>query len=100
MAIRVELCGRLIKAPVLRITPAGTPIVRLVVDCGATGAEFMMDIVMTGEAVREVAQRLKVGVTVEAVGSLRQVRSRAAGGLTQRQVEVLAEKISQAPEQR
>ena len=100
MAIRVELCGRLIKAPELRITPAGTPIVRLVVDCGATGAEFMMDIVMTGEAVREVAQRLKVGVTVEAVGSLRQVRSREASGLTQRQVEVLAEKISQTPEQR
>src|SRR5438309_7647994 len=98
MAIRVELCGRLIKAPEVRITPAGTPMVRLAVDCGDIGAEFMMDIVMTGDAVHEVTRRLKAGVMVQAIGSLRLVRSRAASGLAQRQVEVLAENIEPAGE--
>ena len=51
---RIELEGRLLDQPEVRITPAGTPVLRFTVECGAPGEELRLGIVMTGEsAMRE-----------------------------------------------
>ena len=47
---RIELEGRLLDQPEVRITPAGTPVLRFTVDCGAPGEELRLGIVMTGES--------------------------------------------------
>ncbi len=47
---RIELEGRLLGKPEIRVTPAGTPVLRFTVDCGAPGEELRLGIVMTGES--------------------------------------------------
>lgn len=80
--------------PALRVTPAGTAVLSLIVDCGAQVGELMMPVVMTGDSVRAIAVRLKDGVEVEVHGSLRQLPLRSRAGATTLGVEVVANHIA------
>ena len=42
---RIEIEGRLIDQPEVRLTPAGTPVLRFTVECGAQGIEFALSAV-------------------------------------------------------
>ena len=88
MANRVELCGRLANPPALRVTPAGTPVLRLVVDCGATAGELAL------------AQSLKAGAQIRACGTLRAVRGRTGAGLANVGIELVADEIEPARQTR
>lgn len=73
MANRIELTGFLIGKPEIRVTPAGTPVFRTVVDCGEDRSAVMLELVMVGDAARETSARLREGGRIYAVGSLRAV---------------------------
>ncbi len=84
--------------PSLRVTPAGTAVLSLVVDCGTNAGELMMPVVMTGESVRAIASRLKNGVEVQIRGSLRPMQSRSRTGTTSLGIEVVTNDITLADE--
>ena len=67
---RIELEGRLLDQPHVRITPAGTPVLRFTVDCGAPGEELRLVIVMTGEAALAAKRLLEPGRQVRVIGKL------------------------------
>lgn len=93
MAIRVELCGRLVKAPELRVTPAGSPLLRVAVDCGESEHELVMEVVMAGERARDLARALKGGSRIRAAGALRSLRTRGPIAATPAKLEVLADNL-------
>ena len=71
---RIELEGRLLDQPEVRITPAGTPVLRFTVECGATGEELRLGIVMTGEAATAVKPLLEPGRQVRVIGRMRALK--------------------------
>ncbi|MHB8380854.1 MAG: single-stranded DNA-binding protein [Candidatus Binataceae bacterium] len=79
MANRIELEGRVTRVPELRVTPAGTPVLNFVVECSEGAEKLSLEVVMTGNAAREVAAQLRRGVTVAVKGRLRAVAGRAIG---------------------
>jgi single-stranded DNA-binding protein len=76
---RIELSGRLCADPELRITPAGTPVLRIVVECGEKDERMELGCVMTGEQGRELARRLRRGSQVRVSGRVRPLGARASG---------------------
>jgi primosomal replication protein N len=92
VANTIELCGKLTEAPQLRTTPAGTALLRLMVECGERGNELTMSIVMAGERARTLAANLEMGQRIRAVGSLRAIGRR--GGLARDAIEVVAAEIA------
>jgi single-stranded DNA-binding protein len=88
-ANRIELSGRLAADPELRTTPAGTPILRIVVDCGEPPEHLTLGCVMVGEAGREAAERLRRGSEVRVAGRLRALSGPQGSG----RVEVIASGI-------
>jgi primosomal replication protein N len=96
VANRIELCGRLANPPSLRVTPAGTAVLSLVVDCGEKAGELQMPVVMTGEPARALAARLRQGLAVCACGSLRPTHARDRMGAARFGLEVLADEITLA----
>ena len=70
---RIELNGRLVRNPDLRVTPAGTHALRLEVDCGEPQGQLVLGLVMTGAAVPELARQLRKGEQIHAAGALRAV---------------------------
>jgi primosomal replication protein N len=93
VANKVELCGRIANSPALRVTPAGTPVLRITVDCGARQGELLLAVVMTGECARELAPRLSAGAEVSVRGSLFAVHRRTKAGLASAGIELVAEEI-------
>ena len=91
---RIELVGTVVSAPEVRTTPAGTPVLRIEVNCGDGREILRLGVVMAGGDAREIGARIAAGVAVKVTGTLRAVRGRAwssaAGG-----VEVLAVEISE-----
>jgi len=89
---RIELVGTVVSAPEVRTTPAGTPVLRIEVNCGEGRDIFRLGVVMAGGDARDIGGRIAAGVAVKVTGTLRAVRGRArssaAGG-----VEVLAVEI-------
>ena len=73
MTTRIELNGRLVRDPDLRVTPAGTHALRLEVDCGEPRGQLVLGLVMTGAAVPELARQLRKGEQIQAAGALRAV---------------------------
>lgn len=71
---RIELEGRLLNQPEVRITPAGTPVLRFTVDCGAPGEELRLGIVMTGESALAAKQLLAPGRQVKVIGRMRTLK--------------------------
>lgn len=97
MAVRVELCGRLLKPPVLRVTPAGAAIAHLSVDCGERPGELAMAVVLTGEEARTLAASLKDGQPVNVRGVLRVLGgTNREGGVRTARLEVLAHEVTAA----
>ena len=97
MATRIEVSGRIAHAPTLRVTPAGTAVLSIVVDAGEKPGELLMPVLMTGESARTIAIRLKAGAEVRVAGALRATRSRvraAAPSAGIAEVEVIAEEIT------
>jgi hypothetical protein len=82
----------------VRVTPAGTAVLSLVVDCGAKAGDLLMPVVMTGDEARAIASRLKNGIVVRIRGSLRATQSRMRSVMTGLGVEVVAEEIKLADE--
>ena len=72
---RIELEGRLLDQPEVRITPAGTPVLRFTVDCGAPGEELRLGIVMTGEAAMAAKALLEPGRQVRVAGTIRALKA-------------------------
>ncbi len=77
---RIELEGRLLNQPEVRITPAGTPVLRFTVDCGAPGEELRLGIVMTGESALAARQLLVPSREVKVIGKLIGPRRALKGG--------------------
>jgi primosomal replication protein N len=71
---RIELEGRLLDPPEVRITPAGTPVVRFTVECGATGEELRLGIVMTGESALAAKPLLEPGRQLKVIGRMRMLK--------------------------
>jgi primosomal replication protein N len=90
------VCGRLTHPPSLRVTPAGTAVLSLVVDCGEKAGELLMPVVMAGAPARALAARLSQGLAVRACGSLRPLHARNRAGAVRPGVEVIADEITLA----
>jgi primosomal replication protein N len=96
---RLEVCGRLVGHPVLRVTPAGTAVLSLSVDCGRNAGEMLLPVVITGQAAREMGSPLRLGAAVRASGSLQPTLARARAGSfnpTFPGVEVVADEVTLA----
>jgi primosomal replication protein N len=65
---KIELEGRVITQPELRITPAGNPLLRFRVDCGERTGELVMPVVMAGGEARMLAEKLKAGSAIHLTG--------------------------------
>ena len=91
---RIELIGVAVSAPEVRTTPAGTPVLRVEVNCGEGREVLKLGVVMAGEDAREIGARVTAGATLRVTGTLRAVRgarwSSAGSGF-----EVLASAISE-----
>ncbi len=90
MANRIELEGRLARAPELRVTPAGTPVLKLAVECAEPGEQLRLEVVMAGEAAQAIAPLLKRGSAVAVAGRLRACGARTIGSVG---VELIANRI-------
>jgi single-stranded DNA-binding protein len=90
VANRIELVGRVTRAPELRVTPAGTPVLNFSVECAEPAEKLSLEVVMTGEAAREIAARLRRGSEVAIEGRLRASAKRAIGAA---EIEVIASRI-------
>ena len=87
---RIELEGRLRGKPEVRLTPAGTPVVRFKIECGAAGEELKLGVVITGEAALEAQRLLEPAGQIRVIGRMRQLK----GSLkTETAFEVVAETI-------
>lgn len=72
---RIELEGRLHGQPEVRITPAGTPVLRFTVECGVPGEELRLGVVMTGDSALAAKPLLEPGRQVKVVGRMRALKS-------------------------
>ena len=72
---RIELDGRLVNQPEVRMTPAGTPVIRFIVDCSMPGEELKLGIVMTGESALAAKEILRAGRQVKVSGRLRALKA-------------------------
>jgi single-stranded DNA-binding protein len=71
---RIELEGRLLVPPELRITPAGNAVLKFAVECGAPGEELRLGIVMTGESAIAAKPLLEPGRLVRVTGRMRALK--------------------------
>lgn len=72
---RIEIDGRLLGQPEVRITPAGMPVLHFTVESGAPGEELRLGIVMTGEPALAAKQLLEPGREVKVIGRIRALKS-------------------------
>jgi len=94
---KIDLWGRIHGEPELRTTPAGTSVLRIIVDAAN---DLMLSAVMTGEEAARIRPSLRVGSEVMVKGSLKAVRRRMKAGLIDIAYEVIANsiEISKRPE--
>ena len=92
---RIELDGRLVNQPEFRVTPAGTPVIRFIVDCGAPGEELRLGIVMTGDSALAAKEILQAGRQVKVAGRLRALKAGMKSLRTDEAFEVIAEAVEQ-----
>lgn len=87
---RIELEGRVLDAPEIRTTPAGTPILRFTVECGEPGEELRLGIVMAGESALAAKPLLERGRQIRVIGRLRALKGKLK---TDAAIEVVATSI-------
>jgi len=90
---RIELDGRLITEPEVRVTPAGTPVLRFTVDCGAPGEELKLAIVTTGDLALAAKGLLEPGRQVKVTGRLRALKAGIRTIAPDAAFEVVAESV-------
>jgi single-stranded DNA-binding protein len=91
---RIQLWGKVLVEPELRTTPAGTSVLRIIVQAGdSSSPNFALAASMTGEDARRVAAGLKAGVEVTVEGSLKAVRRPTRSGIVETAYEVMADSI-------
>ena len=90
---RIQLWGKVLVAPELRTTPAGTSVLRIIVQAGDGSPDFALAVTMTGEAARQVGARLKAGIEVTVKGSLKAVRRKTKSAIIETAYEVVADSI-------
>lgn len=91
---RIELWGRLAKAAELRITPAGSAVLRMAIRCGVPGDnDLMLKVVLMGESARQLAARIRPGDELRASGVVRSL----TGNAGRSGIEVVADSVE--PEQ-
>lgn len=96
---RIELWGRLLGEPEVRVSPRGTTVLRITVDCtSSVGEALALGVVMTGEDARRIGARLKSGDEIKVEGTLHSVKRRLRSGMTQTVLEVVASAI-ESPKQ-
>jgi len=93
---RIELEGRLLDQPEVRITPAGTPVLRFTVECGAPGEELRLGIVMTGEPALAAKPLLEPGRQVKVIGRIRALKGSLKTQRADPAYEVVAASIVQS----
>ncbi len=91
---KVELRGQLLGDPELRITPAGTAILRFTVDCAERKGDLSLSVVITGEDAVRLKAQLKRGNEVRVEGTLKPVRHKLSSGIVETALEVIARSIS------
>ncbi len=96
---RIELEGRLLGKPEVRITPAGTPVLRFTVECGAPGEELRLGIVMTGESALAL-KALEPGRQVKVIGRMRALKAGLKTARTEAAYEVVAASIEPSESER
>ncbi len=79
--------------PELRITPAGTAVLRLTVDCAERKGELALAVVIAGEEALRLKPLLRRGVGVRVEGTLKPVRRRLPSGIEETALEVMARAI-------
>jgi single-stranded DNA-binding protein len=90
---RIELSGRLVKPPLLGVTPRGRAVLRLSLDCGEEREPLLLEVVVTDETARDLARALTIGQRVRATGSLKAVRRGTPAGSGNQQLEVVASEV-------
>jgi single-stranded DNA-binding protein len=90
---RIELDGRLVTQPEVRVTPAGTPVLRFTLDCGTPGEELKLTIVMTGDLALAAKGLLEPGRQVKVTGRLRALKAGIRTIAPQAAFEVVAESV-------
>ena len=90
---RIQLWGKVLAAPELRTTPAGTSVLRIIVQAGDGPPDFALTATITGEAARQTASLVKAGMEVSIEGSLRALRRPTKAGLVDIAYEVAAVSI-------
>jgi single-stranded DNA-binding protein len=90
---RIELEGRLLAQPEIRLTPAGTPVLRCTVECGAPGEELVLGIVLIGEPALAAKQLLAPGRQVRVIGRMRALKRSLKTGVG---LEVVAASIERS----
>ena len=90
---RIELEGRLLGQPEIRVSPAGTPVLRFTVDCGAPGEELRLGIVMTGEPATGAKRLLERGREIKVVGRMRALKAGLKMAKTETAFEVVATSV-------
>src|ERR1700732_5142347 len=78
---RIGLTGTVACAPEVRTTPTGMPVVKIEVDCGEGRESLRLEVVMAGEAARELCARLGAGATGRGSGALRPLQKSARAGV-------------------
>jgi primosomal replication protein N len=71
---RIELDGLVAGRPEYRVSPAGTPYLRMLVDCGGVGEEFKLPVLLTGDAATALKALLEPGRPVRVAGRLRRLK--------------------------
>jgi primosomal replication protein N len=92
---RIELDGRLVNQPEVRVTPAGTPVLRFIVDCSTPGEELKLGIVMTGDSALAAKEILRAGRQVKVSGRLRALKAGMKNVQGDAGFEVIAEAVEQ-----
>ena len=90
---RIELEGRLLGHPEVRITPAGTPVLRFTVECGAAGEELRLGIVMTGERALAASSLLQPGRGIKVIGRVRALNKTGSKTRTNVEFEIVAASV-------
>ena len=93
---RIELEGRVLGAPQFRVSPSGTPFLRLVVDCGEAGEELSLSVLLTGPQATAIKALLEPGRPVKVAGRLRALRVAAAAQRPETAFEVIAASVEPA----
>ena len=95
---RIELDGRLVNQPEVRMTPAGTPVMRFVVDCSTPTEELKLGIVMTGDSALAAKEILRAGRQVKVSGRLRVLKAGIKSVRADAGFEVIADSVEQDSE--